>query len=185
MFNRVLVPFLRPAILRTVPRAFAINPAQVRYFASSDRTFDTPPINPDIDLNDVGGNQSVIQSLIDIVRYITSPTDYSAAGIKPPKGVIISGKPGTGKTLLAHAIAGHTGVPLLEVSCASMIGEYMGQGERLLRESFEKARAIAPCILCFNEMDAIGLERFSPPKQACEQAVNTGVAQLLTELEAA
>ena len=140
------------------------------------------PKKPTVDLFDVGGNQEMLSSLADFVRYLKNPDKFNALGAHMPKGVILSGPPGVGKTYLAEAIAGHAGVPLYQVSASSLQDTILGGTEKNLRAVFEAANKHAPCVLCIDEIDSLGQKRFDKPSQGCEQSLNSVVNQLLTLL---
>ncbi|XP_026688755.1 nuclear valosin-containing protein-like, partial [Diaphorina citri] len=104
---------------------------------------------------------------------------YSAIGEPPPRGFLLHGPPGAGKTLLAHALAGELNVPLLKVAGPEIIGGISGQSEERIRDLFEQALSSAPCIIFFDEVDAISPDRESASKDM-ERRI---VAQLLTSLD--
>lgn len=131
------------------------------------------------DLDSVGGNPELLNSLADIVRYLQNPSAYIKRGIKPPKGVILGGPPGVGKTFIAEAIAGHAGVSLLMISGSDFVKQYIGQSEEAVRGLFEKAKQIAPCVLCIDEIDSIANKRIDSPRQGSELYYNSVVNQLL------
>ena len=102
---------------------------------------------PVTDLDQFGGYQTVKNSLADVVHYLQYPKAYIKAGINPPKGVLLSGPPGVGKTMLAEAVAGHSGVPII-ISCGSdMLDKWVGGAEEKLRHLFAVAQQHAPCVL--------------------------------------
>lgn len=111
---------------------------------------------PDVRWNDVGGLADVKRRLIEAVEW---PLQYaqlfSRAGIKPPKGILLSGPPGCGKTLLAKAVANETKVNFLSVKGPALLSKYVGESEQGVREMFRKARQAAPCIVFFDEIDAL------------------------------
>lgn len=137
---------------------------------------------PDIDLSAVGGNQEVIDSLGDFVRYLQDPKSFSALGVKMPKGIILSGTPGVGKSFMAEALAGHAGVPFFAISASSLQDTIIGGTEKKLRNLFAAARKAAPCVLCIDEIDSLGQKRFDNPQHGSEQSANCIVNQLLTLL---
>lgn len=130
----------------------------------------------------VGGNKVAIDSLADIVRYLDEPAKFLRFGAKPPLTYILSGPPGVGKSMLAEAVAGHANLPFVLVNGSELIGEYVGEGERLIRQLFDYARDLSPCVLCIDEIDSIGSARFSVSKSSAELHANTIVNQLLTLL---
>jgi transitional endoplasmic reticulum ATPase len=111
---------------------------------------------PDVRWQDVGGLEEVKTHLIEAVQWpLKYPHLFEEAGIKPTKGILISGSPGCGKTLLAKAIANESGVNFISVKGPALLSKYVGESERGVREVFRKARQAAPCIIFFDEIDAL------------------------------
>lgn len=111
---------------------------------------------PDVRWQDVGGLEEVKAHLIEAVQWpLKYPHLFEEAGIKPTKGILISGPPGCGKTLLAKAIANESGVNFISVKGPALLSKYVGESERGVREIFRKARQAAPCIIFFDEIDAL------------------------------
>jgi len=111
---------------------------------------------PDVRWQDVGGLEEVKVHLIEAVQWpLKYPHLFEEAGIKPTKGILISGPPGCGKTLLAKAIANESGVNFISVKGPALLSKYVGESERGVREIFRKARQAAPCIIFFDEIDAL------------------------------
>lgn len=120
------------------------------------------PIVPDKatkNFKDVAGLKQVKQDMVLLVDFLKHPDKYHEAGAKMPKGVIFYGPPGTGKTLLARAIAGEANVPFYSVSGSDFVEMFVGLGAKRVRELFESARKVAPCIVFIDELDAIGGKR--------------------------
>ena len=88
--------------------------------------------------------------------FLRDPTQYIVSGAKIPKGALLTGKPGTGKTLLARAIAGESSVPFIQCSGSSFVEMFVGVGAKRVRDVFEMARKVQPCIVFIDEIDAIG-----------------------------
>jgi transitional endoplasmic reticulum ATPase len=115
---------------------------------------------PEVRWDEVGGLSAVKQQLIEAVEWpLRHPDLFSQAGISPPKGILLSGPPGCGKTLLAKAVASETEVNFLSVKGPSLLSKYVGESEKGVREIFHKARQAAPCIVFFDELDALVPER--------------------------
>merc|ERR1712226_1202916 len=110
---------------------------------------------------DIGGLDSQIQEIKEAVELpLTNPELYEDIGIKPPKGVILYGEPGTGKTLLAKTVANQTSATFLRVVGSELIKKYLGEGPKLVREIFKIAEEMAPSIVFIDEIDAVGSKRY-------------------------
>ncbi|AFN65457.1 cell division protease ftsH-like protein [Mycoplasma wenyonii str. Massachusetts] len=134
----------------------------------------------DITFKDVAGIKEEKEELEEIVDFLKRPKKYSAMGARIPKGVILYGPPGTGKTLLAKAVSGESNVPFLEASGASFDDMFVGVGAKRVRELFEKAKKLAPCIIFIDEIDALAGKRGGKFNiQGNEQTIN----QLLSEMD--
>ena len=130
--------------------------------------------------NDVAGLEGTKTELREIVEYLKSPETFYALGARPPKGVLLEGPSGTGKTLLGRAIAGEAGVEFFYVAASQFIEIFVGQGARAVREVFQQARAHAPCVVFIDELDAIGVRMAGGAgSQEHVQTIN----QLLVELD--
>jgi len=111
---------------------------------------------PDVHWDDVGGISEVKQRLMEAVEWpLQYPTLFEQAGVRPPRGLLLGGPPGVGKTLIAKAIASQSGVNIISVKGPALISKYVGESERGVREVFHKARQAAPCIIFFDEIDAL------------------------------
>ncbi|KAJ2470460.1 Ribosome biogenesis ATPase rix7 [Coemansia sp. RSA 2322] len=140
----------------------------------ADRTKYTPP---ETRLSDLGGVDACVEEVLElIVMPLKHPEIYLHLGVQPPRGVLLHGPPGCGKTLLAHAIAGEVGVPFLQISAPSIVSGMSGESEKKLREVFEEARDLAPCIVFIDEIDAITPKRENAQREM-ERRI---VAQMLT-----
>ncbi|KAJ2540272.1 Ribosome biogenesis ATPase rix7 [Coemansia sp. RSA 1853] len=132
---------------------------------------------PTTRLSDLGGVDACIEEIQElIVMPLTHPEIYTHMGVVPPRGVLLHGPPGCGKTLLANAIAGEVGVPFLQISAPSVVSGMSGESEKKLREVFEEARELAPCLLFIDEIDAITPKRENAQREM-ERRI---VAQMLT-----
>merc|ERR1719178_512026 len=110
---------------------------------------------------DIGGLEQQIQETKEAVELpLTHPEMYEDIGIRPPKGVILYGAPGTGKTLLAKAVANQTSATFLRVVGSELIKKYLGEGPKLVREIFKIANEMAPSIVFIDEIDAVGSKRY-------------------------
>lgn len=131
---------------------------------------------------DVEGIDNAKDELEEIVDFLKNPDRYLGSGAKIPRGALLAGKPGTGKTLLARAIAGESSVPFIQCSAANFIEMFVGVGAKRVRDLFQQARENQPCIIFIDEIDAVGKKRSGtgmPSNDEREQTIN----QLLTEMD--
>ena len=111
---------------------------------------------PDVRWEDVGGHSALKERLVEAVEWpLSYPEIFAEAGVKPPKGILLSGPPGCGKTLIAKAIANESKVNFISVKGPALISKYVGESEKGVREVFKKARQASPCIIFFDEIDAL------------------------------
>ena len=139
------------------------------------------PSTQGIHFSDVAGEDEAKESLSEIVDYLHNPKKYSDVGASMPKGVLLVGPPGTGKTMLAKAVAGEANVPFFSMSGSEFVEMFVGMGASKVRDLFNQAKEKAPCIVFIDEIDAIGKKRdgqFSSNDER-EQTLN----QLLTEMD--
>ena len=134
-----------------------------------------------VTFKDVAGLDEEKQELIEIVDFLKKPKKFLEMGAKIPKGVLLYGKPGTGKTLIAKAIAGEANVPFISMSGSEFIEMFAGLGASRVRKLFEKARKLSPCIVFIDEIDAIGSRRTS--NSGAESENNQTLNQLLVEMD--
>ena len=134
-----------------------------------------------IRFNDVAGEDEAKESLAEIVDYLHNPQKYSEAGASMPKGILLVGPPGTGKTMLAKAVAGESNVPFFSISGSESVEMFVGMGASKVRDLFAQAKEKAPCIVFIDEIDAIGKRRDGQlgGNDEREQTLN----QLLTEMD--
>ncbi|OBZ72212.1 putative AAA domain-containing protein C16E9.10c [Grifola frondosa] len=132
---------------------------------------------PSTRLSDLGGVDVCVEKMLELVAMpLCHPEIYLHTGVQPPRGVLLHGPPGCGKTLLAHAIAGELGVPFINISAPSVVSGMSGESEKTLRDTFEEAKRVAPCLLFIDEIDAITPKRESAQREM-ERRI---VAQFLT-----
>ncbi|KAF9887466.1 hypothetical protein FE257_010183 [Aspergillus nanangensis] len=135
----------------------------------------SPPTH--VSLEDLGGLDDVIEQLGDLVILpMTRPQVYMASNVQPPRGVLLHGPPGCGKTMIANAFAAELGVPFIAISAPSIVSGMSGESEKALREHFDEAKRIAPCLIFIDEIDAITPKRESAQREMEKRIV----AQLLT-----
>ena len=137
------------------------------------------PAISNVKFDDVAGIKDVKFELSEIVDFLKNPTKYKKFGIKMPKGVLMVGPPGVGKTLVAKAVAGEAGVPFFYQSGASFVQIYVGMGAKRVHELFLKAKAYTPSIIFIDEIDAVGKVRGGNRNDEREATLN----QLLTEMD--
>ncbi|CAK0764022.1 26S proteasome regulatory subunit 4 B [Coccomyxa viridis] len=132
---------------------------------------------------DVGGLEQQVQEIKEAVELpLTHPELYEDIGIKPPKGVILYGEPGTGKTLLAKAVANSTSATFLRVVGSELIQKYLGDGPKLVRELFRVADDLAPSIVFIDEVDAIGAKRYES-QSGGEREIQRTMLELLNQMD--
>ena len=140
------------------------------------------PSTQGIRFADVAGEDEAKESLSEIVDYLHNPEKYRQAGASMPKGVLLVGPPGTGKTMLAKAVAGESGVPFFSISGSEFVEMFVGVGASKVRDLFRQAKEKAPCIVFIDEIDAIGQKRSSSGLGANDEREQT-LNQLLTEMD--
>ena len=145
------------------------------------KVYDDTERKTKIKFDDVAGLDEEKEEMIEIVEFLKKPEKFTKMGSKIPKGVLLYGKPGTGKTLIAKAIAGEADVPFISMSGSEFIEMFAGLGASRVRKLFERARKLAPCIVFIDEIDAIGSRRTS--NSGAETENNQTLNQLLVEMD--
>ena len=135
-----------------------------------------------INFSDVEGVDEAEESLAEIVDYLHDPSKYKEIGATMPKGVLLVGPPGTGKTMLAKAVAGEANVPFFSISGSEFVEMFVGMGASKVRDLFKQAKEKAPCIVFIDEMDAIGQKRNAGAMGGNDEREQT-LNQLLTEMD--
>ncbi|MBU1669556.1 MAG: ATP-dependent zinc metalloprotease FtsH [Actinobacteria bacterium] len=137
---------------------------------------------PKVTFDDVAGVDEAVEELMEIKEFLENPAKFQALGAKIPKGVLLYGPPGSGKTLLARAVAGEAGVPFFSISGSDFVEMFVGVGAARVRDLFEQAKTNAPCIIFMDEIDAVGRHRgagLGGGHDEREQTLN----QLLVEMD--
>ncbi|MDZ7687503.1 MAG: CDC48 family AAA ATPase [Halobacteriales archaeon] len=136
---------------------------------------------PQVTWNDVGGLKDERQEVEEAIEWpLSSPEKFKRMGVEPPKGVLLYGPPGTGKTLMAKAVANETGANFISIRGPQLLSKWVGESEKAIRQTFRKARQVAPCVIFFDELDSLAPSRSgSGESRVSERVVN----QLLTELD--
>ena len=145
------------------------------------KVYDPTVSKKKVTFDDVAGLKEEKSEMIEIVDFLKEPREYSKMGARVPKGVLLCGKPGTGKTLIARAIAGEANVPFISMSGSEFIEMFAGLGASRVRKLFEKAKKISPCIIFIDEIDAIGSRRTS--NSGADTENNQTLNQLLVEMD--
>ena len=135
-----------------------------------------------IRFSDVAGEDEAKENLAEVVNYLHDPSKYESIGAKMPKGILLVGPPGTGKTMLAKAVAGESNVPFFSISGSEFVEMFVGMGASKVRDLFKQAKEKAPCIVFIDEIDAIGQKRSGGQYGGNDEREQT-LNQLLTEMD--
>lgn len=142
----------------------------------------TMPDNVKVNFSDVAGADEAKEELQEVVEFLKEPEKFSGLGAKIPKGVLLFGSPGTGKTLLAKAVAGEAGVPFFSISGSDFVEMFVGVGASRVRDLFNNAKREAPCIVFIDEIDAVGRQRGAGVGGGHDEREQT-LNQLLVEMD--
>ena len=154
---------------------------QMQGLGDKGKVYDPDVSQDKITFKDVAGLDEEKSEMMQIVEFLKNPEKYSKMGAKTPRGVLLCGKPGTGKTLIAKAIAGEANVPFISMSGSEFIEMFAGLGASRVRKLFERAKKISPCIIFIDEIDAIGSRRAS--NSGADSENNQTLNQLLVEMD--
>jgi transitional endoplasmic reticulum ATPase len=175
-FAQANIPYEKLATLEVTAADFSSALGEVEPSAVREVFIETP----DVTWDDVGGLDEVKRLLVETVEWpITQAPLFARAGVRPARGIMLHGAPGTGKTLLAKALAHESEVNFISVKGPQLLSMWVGESERGVREIFRKARQVSPCIIFFDEIDAIAPKRGGGEGAAVERVVS----QFLTELD--
>ena len=158
---------------------------QLKHIRATSKSGDTPENEPlqaltsNVTFDDVAGIKDVKEELEEIIDFLREPKKYRDLDIRLPKGVLLVGPPGVGKTLISKAVAGEANVPFFYQSGASFVHIYVGMGAKRVSELFRKAKQMAPSIIFIDEIDAVGKSRGELRNDEREATLN----QLLTEMD--
>ena len=147
------------------------------------KVYDSEEKDTNVRFEDVAGLDEEKEEMVEIVNFLKKPEEFYKMGAKVPRGVLLCGKPGTGKTLIAKAIAGEANVPFISMSGSEFIEMFAGLGASRVRKLFEKARKMAPCIVFIDEIDAIGKSRDSALGGGGNDEREQTLNQLLAEMD--
>jgi len=159
-----LLPFLIPLIFVVIIIYYMMRQVQganskAMMFGQSSARDSSKNQREKITFKDVAGIKEAKEELQEVVEFLKNPKKFTSLGAKIPKGVLLMGSPGTGKTLLARAVAGEAGVPFFSISASEFVEMFVGVGAARVRDLFQKAQKNAPCIIFIDELDAIGRQR--------------------------
>ncbi len=150
IFLAVLFIFLMRQAQGTNNQALSFGKSRARMFAGE---------KPTVTFDDVAGVEEAKQELTEVVEFLREPQKFISLGARIPKGVVLMGAPGTGKTLLAKAVSGEAGVPFFSISGSEFVEMFVGVGAARVRDLFEQAKRNSPCIIFVDEVDAVGRHR--------------------------
>ncbi len=177
---------LLPVIIITLVLVFMLRSAQgqgnqaMGFGKSSARLYGTE--KEAVKFADIAGNQEAKQDLEEVVEFLKFPKKFLGVGAKIPKGVLLVGPPGTGKTMLARAVAGEANVPFFSISGSEFVEMFVGVGASRVRDLFTKAKKNAPCIIFIDEIDAVGRRRGSGMGGGHDEREQT-LNQILVEMD--
>ena len=191
--NNISVEIKNPSVLSKIPSyIFSILPTlimvalfvmifKMQGLGDKGEVYDDTERKTKVTFDDIAGLDEEKEELKEIVEFLKRPKRFAEMGAKIPKGILLYGKPGTGKTLIAKAIAGEADVPFISMSGSEFIEMFAGLGASRVRKLFDKARKLSPCIVFIDEIDAIGSRRTS--NSGAESENNQTLNQLLVEMD--
>ncbi len=177
-----LLPFLKPGAKVAVNNALSIVKLIGNIFDSRVRLMELEE-SPEISYKDIGGLENEIKEVREAVEYpLTKPEIFKRIGVEPPKGILLYGAPGTGKTLIAKAVAHEAKATFIRMSGSELVHKFIGEGAGLVRELFMLARERAPAIVFIDEIDAVGTTRTNDGTSGSAEVQRT-LMQLLAEMD--
>ena len=191
--NNISVEIKNPSVWSKIPSyIFSILPTlimvalfvmifKMQGLGDKGEVYDDTERKSKVTFDDIAGLDEEKEELKEIVEFLKKPKRFAEMGAKIPKGILLYGKPGTGKTLIAKAIAGEADVPFISMSGSEFIEMFAGLGASRVRKLFDKARKLSPCIVFIDEIDAIGSRRTS--NSGAESENNQTLNQLLVEMD--
>jgi cell division protease FtsH len=179
--NATSIIFLALISVSLLMQRAAISKQSQFFGASAKKQID--PEDVKVKFEDVAGLENAKLELFEVVEFLKTPAKFLAVGAKIPKGCLLTGGPGLGKTLLAKAVAGEAGVPFFACSASEFVEMFVGVGAARIRDLFKNANAVAPCIVFIDEIDAIGRSRTSGNSNNSNDEREQTINQLLTEMD--
>ncbi|MDD1716111.1 MAG: proteasome-activating nucleotidase [Methanolinea sp.] len=180
--NEELFRQLKPGTKVAVNNALSIVKVVGNIFDSRVRVMELDE-SPDITFSNIGGLEKEIEEVREAVEYpLTKPEIYERVGVEPPKGILLYGSPGTGKTLIAKAVAHQAKATFIRMSGSELVHKYIGEGAQLVRELFSLAREKSPSIVFIDEIDAVGSTRTNDGTSGSAEVQRT-LMQLLAEMD--
>ena len=180
-----LIPTIIIAAISLIPTiiiaAMFLMILKMQGMGEKGKVYDADVSDTKVTFKDVAGLKEEKAEVMEIVEFLKNPEKYKKMGARVPKGVLLTGKPGTGKTLIAKAIAGEANVPFISMSGSEFIEMFAGLGASRVRKLFEKAEKLSPCIIFIDEIDAIGARRSSSNSADTEN--NQTLNQLLVKMD--
>lgn len=183
----ILLPFLLPLLIIGVFIYFMLRSAQgannrAMMFGQSQARESSMENRSKVTFKDVAGVKEAKEELTEVVDFLREPQKFTALGAKIPRGVLLLGSPGTGKTLLARAVAGEANVPFYSISGSEFVEMFVGVGASRVRDLFKRAKKTAPCIIFIDEIDAVGRKRGSGMGGSHDEREQT-LNQILVEMD--
>lgn len=173
------LPEMDPKKVTSKRKSSTANAKNIAQDKSNQSSKEIEPTRSTVKFADVGGNEACIEEVCKMLVHLKHPEVYQQIGVPPPRGLLLHGPPGCGKTLLAHAIAGELDLPFIKIAATEIVSGVSGESEEKIRTLFGQAMASAPCVLFLDEIDAI-----TPKRETAQREMERRiVAQLLTSMD--